>query len=639
MKTGVIEKTSERFFPFFNKRRKEVQGPCIEAAPDKGRSAGPGKKNWLTVGMKLLIGVGLISNLCMGVLMYTGWKASLDVEEKTRSLLTLNAGLNEDLRARITTLQEKYLRIPGLLTVDPSQTLWDKIKGEYPVIKEERLEGREGYRGHFKRTQRRDISKGRLVVLSKDGELVAARGLLNDSGEFSQTVDLLHLSAGDPDAEAVALTESIHREMAAAESGEALAAQINQLKAQLADEGLAAEVSRTQILYHVDQISTGERELESFRSRRQTTSMLIAGVTVALNLLVLYSMTWLHVERPLKRLTRVIHLINTGRDVQIPYQDRRDKIGVLAGALQSFQGAVGKLKTADIRRQREQQMIQDLVYTMTDLIEDLRIRSQSMKKASFDLHGLAGITSDESDTATSAIARTQENAVGVTDAAGRLQDAVLNIQSHVECQAGLVGDISQATRESMENIHHLNKASSEISEIIKLVKNIAGQTRLLALNARIEASRAGEAGKGFAVVANEVGDLSMQTESANQDIEARVSAIQTACDKITGSTEGVEALSRSLSETGGLISQAVTDQRRISDRIGKNAADTSADARDLSDRLAVVKEAAQETRRLSKQVRTHSTDMESSLDELLKNTREKLDTLGMTGANNSLTMC
>ena len=358
-----------------------------------------------------------------------------------------------------------------------------------------------------------------------------------------------------------------------------------------------------------------------------------------MNLFVLYAMTWLHVERPLKRLTHVIHRINAGQDVQIPYQNRQDKIGVLAGTLQSFKGALGDLKAAGMQRKRQQQMVQDLVYTMTDLIEDLRTRSQAMKKASFDLHGLAGNTSDESDAAASAIVRTQDNAGGVADAAGRLQDAVRNIQCHMEREAGLVDDISNATRESMENIDHLNAASSQINEIIKLVKNIAGQTRLLALNARIEASRAGEAGKGFAVVANEVRDLCLQTESANLDIEARLSAIQKACQAITGSTEGVDALSRELSETGARIFEAVADQRSISDHIAQNASDTSSDARDLSDRLAVVKAAAQETRRLSKQVRNHSTDMEASLDDLLKNTRDKLSTMGDPEANTSLTIC
>ena len=277
MKTGVIEKTRQRGILFFKKRPGLNRAAAHGAAHGSDRSAETCETTWLTVGMKLLIGVGLVSNLCMGALLYTGWKASRDVGEKTRSLLTLNAGLNEDLRARITTLQEKYLQIPDLLTVDPSRTIWDKIKAEYSVVKEERLEGRQAYQGYFKRRQRRDIAKGRLVVLNREGQLLAARGLLTDSGEFSQAVDLLFLSSKDPESDAAALTEMIRRETAAAESGEALTAQINQLKAQLADEGLSAETSRTQILYHVDQITAGERELEAFRSHRQTTSMTIAG--------------------------------------------------------------------------------------------------------------------------------------------------------------------------------------------------------------------------------------------------------------------------------------------------------------------------------------------------------------------------
>lgn len=639
MKLAAAVRSHMEMFPFLRKEQNRKQARAAQTSADADRECQGPRSTWLTVGVKLILGVGLVSNLCMGVLLYAGWHASRDVGTKTNDLLALNAGLNADLRERITVLQEKYLQIPALLSVDPAAGILEKIKSGYTVTKEEQLEGRSAYGTYFKRRQRRDISKGRFVVLNHDGALLVARGILDETGAFTQKVDLIHLQSSDPGADAQGLKEMITSEMAAADSGEALTAKILSLKSQLADEGLAAEESRTQILYHVDQIRAGEKDLEAYRSSRQTTSMIIAGVTIALNLLVLYAMTWLHVERPLKRLTRVINLINGGRDVEIPYQDRKDKIGVLAGVLQSFKGALQDLKSADLRKAEEQQVIQDLIHTMTDLIEDLRTRSQSMKKASFDLHDLAGNTSDQSDTAASVIQRTEENAQGVATAAGRLQAAVANIHGHVERQNGLVEEISAATGTSMEKIWHLNDASREINEIIKLVKNIAGQTRLLALNARIEASRAGAAGKGFAVVANEVRDLSLQTESANQDIEARIGAIQDACRQITESTEGVETLTHDLSETGTLIYEAVAEQRGISDSIAKTAADTTADARDLSHTLAVVKEAAQETRRLSERVRTHSTDMESSLDSLLTNTREKLGAVGETGTNTSLTVC
>ena len=595
MKLSMAEKLPTGFLPFLNRKSSKGKENACTLDQDRSPSCREDRTTWLTVGVKLMIGVGLVSNLCMGVLLYTSWKTSLDVGAKTRELLTLNAGLNADLRARITELQDKYLQIPNMLAVNPAEAIVEKVQKRFNVSREETLEGRAAYGKYFKRRQRRDVSKGRFVVINKDGAVIVARGILDDKAEFVDKVDMLHLSSSDPDADAAALEQMIQKEMAAAESGEALAARIAMLKSQLADEGLASEASRTQILYHVDQIKAGKEALEAYRSSRQTTSMVIAGVTIALNLLVLYAMTWFNVELPLKRLTQVINQINCGEDVEIPYQNRKDKIGVLAGVLQSFKAALEDLKIADIRKEEEQQVIQDLILTMTDLIEDLRTRSQSMKKASYDLHELAGNTSDQSDTASSAIQRTEENAVGVADAASRLQEAVGNIHAHVERQNTLVADITGATGKSMENIWNLNAASQEINEIIKLVKNIAGQTRLLALNARIEASRAGAAGKGFAVVANEVRDLSLQTESANQDIEAKISAIQLACRQITDSTEGVETLTRSLSETGAQIYEAVADQRDISDRIARNAAETSGDAQDLSGRLCVVKEAAQET--------------------------------------------
>ncbi|WDP89148.1 MAG: hypothetical protein HUN04_05160 [Desulfobacter sp.] len=579
---------------------------------------------WLTVGMKLILGVGLVSNLCMGVLVFSGFTASGEMARQTDQLLALHGEMNADLRSRISVLLEKYLKIPEFLDVKPAGKIENAIRSGFTVAREEVLTGRAAYGSFFKRKQRRDLSKGRFVVLGGNGGLVLARGIIEDD-TFTDAVRMIHLATTDPLGDKEKITAIIRENESGAGGEAALKQKIAELGALLADEGIAAEKDRTEILYHVDRISAEEKALADTRAVRNKNMLFIAGGTIALNLLVLYVMTFLNVERPLKRLTRTVSLINSGESIKIPYQRRRDKIGALAGTLGAFQQALQNLRAADLRKQQERELVQELIRTTTGLIEDLIIKSQAMRAASFELNELAGETRDQSDTAATAIGRTGENTDGVTRAAASLKEGVQDIGDQVKRQGGVVSDMNKTTGRSLENIEKLNAASQEIEEITKIVSHIAGQTKLLALNARIEASRAGTAGKGFAVVANEVRDLSLQTEAANQEIAAKISAIQGACLQMAESTQGMEALMQNLSESGGRIGKSIRNQQGLSDRIALNADATSQDVSDLSTVVSNVKTAAGETRNLSERVRNHSKEMESSLKALLTGVQDKLE--------------
>lgn len=118
------------------------------------------------------------------------------------------------------------------------------------------------------------------------------------------------------------------------------------------------------------------------------------------------------------------------------------------------------------------------------------------------------------------------NAQHAADAAGRADSETSSGQRLVVHTSQSITALEGEIRQAAQVIHELEGQSNEISKVLDVIRGIAEQTNLLALNAAIEAARAGEQGRGFAVVADEVRSLAARTQQSTTDIQSMISALQ-----------------------------------------------------------------------------------------------------------------
>jgi len=118
------------------------------------------------------------------------------------------------------------------------------------------------------------------------------------------------------------------------------------------------------------------------------------------------------------------------------------------------------------------------------------------------------------------------NAVNVATASQAAQKATINADDKLSQTISELGRLDQEIAQASESIQELESDSNEIGTVLDVIRGIAEQTNLLALNAAIEAARAGEQGRGFAVVADEVRNLASKTQESTQNIESMISKLQ-----------------------------------------------------------------------------------------------------------------
>ncbi|UCX03742.1 methyl-accepting chemotaxis protein [Shewanella glacialimarina] len=328
-------------------------------------------------------------------------------------------------------------------------------------------------------------------------------------------------------------------------------------------------------------------------------------ITLALSISTYYILR--SIITPVENITRVIASIEQTKDLTLRCDDSGDD--ELSRIATHFNSMVGSFQ---------------------HLIEQVNEAVDAMNTSCQELSNNASIASEgvlrqlnETDMVATAIT---EMGATIDEIANNTELAALKAsQTHDNAKSGQIGVeetiakiqlLASQLNDSAKVVRELEQDSKTIGSVLDVIRGIAEQTNLLALNAAIEAARAGEQGRGFAVVADEVRSLAMRTQESTEEIAAIISTLQTRTRSIvqlmeTSQRQGAESAEQAASAGSllRLINEDVTNIMDMSTQIAAAIEEQSMVAAEVNKNVVVIRDIADESSQASASNAASSEDL------------------------------
>lgn len=390
---------------------------------------------------------------------------------------------------------------------------------------------------------------------------------------------------------------------------------------QQAGETLAeADALMTQVMNTTNTLQRRVRDIADeaqaeVQSTISTTSWL-NGVLAIISIALAIVISWITVRSISRPLAQVNHMLNVMADGNLTERvnySANDEFGELATNTNKLTVNLRQLVEGIASRATQLAAAAEESSTVSDqttrAIEDQRQQIEQVATATQEMNSTSTEMANGASEALQEIKHSDEEAT-------RVRQISAKNKATIEALATEITGASDVINKLYEN-------STNIGSILDVIRGIADQTNLLALNAAIEAARAGEQGRGFAVVADEVRTLASRTQESTEEIHTMIESLQTDAQRaVTVMNKGREQaeLCVGQSDEAAEALQSITDSVHqasdSSNHIANAALEQSRTAQDISERLEQIVSIAEQTASGSKQTAQASNEVAKLSGEL-----------------------